>query len=108
MAPTTPPSLDFKNKKGYEIETKHKEASRQLHWLGKVPVCALIVRYKLGDTTIRKILGCAKPERHRANRTGPSFFVSNTELDKIILYWGQSWETRKMDHTQLRQELQLK
>ena len=64
-----------------------------------------MVRYKLGDTTIRKILGYAKLERHCANRTSPSFLLSNTELDEIILYYGQSWETGKMDYAQLREEL---
>ena len=67
MAPNTPPSLDFKHQKGFEIPTKHKEAIRQLHWFSKVPVCALMVRYKLGDTTIRKILGYSAPERRRPN-----------------------------------------
>jgi hypothetical protein len=30
MPPTTPP-LQFNHQKGYEIETKHKEAIRRLH-----------------------------------------------------------------------------
>jgi hypothetical protein len=62
MAPLTPPPLDFTHNKGEEIATKHKEAIRQLHWFGRVPVYALMVRYKLRKTTIRKILGYAAPE----------------------------------------------
>jgi hypothetical protein len=107
MAPTTPP-LDFSYKKGFEIPTKHKEAIRQLYWFGKVPVCALIVRYKLGDTTIRKILGYPAPERLRPNRKGPSFLLSNAKVDEIILYCAESWENRIMQWPKLREELGLK
>jgi hypothetical protein len=89
MALHTPPPLDFQHEKGYEIPTKHKEAIRQLHWFGKVPVCALMVRYKLGDTTIRKILGYPHLERQRPNRTGPAFLLSDREVDEVILYYSQ-------------------
>jgi hypothetical protein len=71
MPPTTPPLDDWHHEKGYEIATKHKEAIRQLHWFGKVPVCVLQRRYKdlagkpLGESTIRKILGYPAPERAR-------------------------------------------
>ena len=71
MAPTTPKLDDWHHKKGFEIATKHKEAMRQLHWFGKVPICALQLRYKdssgkpLGESTIRKVLGYAAPERAR-------------------------------------------
>jgi hypothetical protein len=41
MAPTTPPLNDWNHKKGFEISTKHKEAMRQLHWFGKIPICVL-------------------------------------------------------------------
>lgn len=108
MPPTTPPPLDFDHKKGFEIATKHKEAIRQLHWFGKVPICALMVRYKLGDTTIRKILGYPAPERHRPNRTGPAFLLSNQQVDEIILYCGESWENRILQWPKLREELKLK
>ena len=66
---STPP-LDFDYKKGYEIPTKHKEAIRQLHWFGKVPKLQLQERYKLGDTTIDRILAYEVPERKRPNRVG--------------------------------------
>jgi hypothetical protein len=90
MPLNTPPPLDFNHVKDEEIETRHEEAIRQLHWFGKVPVCALIIRYKLGNTTIRKILGYATPSRARPNPKGPSFLLSNTKVDEIILYYAES------------------
>ena len=105
MALNTPPPLDFQHKKGYEIPTKHKEAMRQLHWFGKVPVCALMVRYKLGDTTIRKILGYPYPERQRPNRKGHAFLLSDREVDEAIVYCSQRWETRIMNWWKVREEL---
>ena len=62
IALNTSPPLNFQYEKGYEIPTKHKEAMRQLRWFGKVPVCAIIVRNKLSDTTVRKILSYPYPE----------------------------------------------
>jgi len=94
MALNTPPLLDFTYQKGFEIPTKHKEAIRQLHWFGKVLVYALMVRYKLSDTTIRKILGYPNPEHRRPNRTGPSLLLSNAKVDEIILYYAESWDNR--------------
>jgi hypothetical protein len=108
MALNTPPLLDFTYQKGYEIPTKHKEAISQLHWFGKVPVCALIVRYTLSKTTIRKILSYLAPEHRRPHRTGPSFLLSNTKVDEIILYCAESWENRILQWPKLREELHLK
>jgi hypothetical protein len=67
----TPP-LDFKHESGFEIPTKHKEAIRQLHWFAKVPICRLETRYKLGNSTIRRILSYDVPERVRLGRVGPT------------------------------------
>ena len=103
MAPTTPPLDDWNHTKGFEIATKHKEAMRQLHWFGKVPICMLQRRYKdpsgklLGESTIRKILGYAAPERARPGRKGPKFLLSNQEVDEVIVYAAQTWETRIMN-----------
>jgi hypothetical protein len=93
MAPITPP-FDFNHTKGFEIRTKHKEAIRQLYFFGKVPVYALQKRYKLSESSIRKILSYLAPERDRPNRTGPTFLLSNTRVDEIILYYAESWENR--------------
>ncbi|KAG4428623.1 hypothetical protein IFR05_015897 [Cadophora sp. M221] len=62
MPPATPP-LDFEHEKGDEIPTKHKEAIRQLYGFAKVPIERLMVRYKLGKSTITKILNYDAPER---------------------------------------------
>jgi hypothetical protein len=102
-APATPPPDDWHHKKGFEIATKHKNAIRQLHWYGKVPICALMIRYKdpatgtpLLESTIRKILGYPAPKRKRPNRRGPVFKLLDAKVDEVILYCAQSWETRKM------------
>jgi hypothetical protein len=63
MSAITLPPLDFDHQKGFEIPTKYKEAIRQLYWYGKVPKIQLQERYKLGDTTINKILSYPAPER---------------------------------------------
>ncbi|RFU23724.1 hypothetical protein B7463_g12616, partial [Scytalidium lignicola] len=80
--PTTPP-LDFDHEKGHEIPTKHKEAIRQLYGFAKIPIERLMERYKLGRTTIVKILNYDKLERARPNR-GPSDHLTNDEVDKAI------------------------
>ncbi len=67
-----------------------------------------MARYKLGDTTIRKILGYPAPERLRPNRKGPSFLLSNAKADEIISYCAESWENRIMQWPKLREELDLK
>jgi hypothetical protein len=74
---TTPPPLDFDHEKGYEIETKHKEAIRQLYWFIKVPIYQLETRYKLGNSSIRRVLSYDYLERVCPNRTGPSFKLSD-------------------------------
>ena len=51
MAPSTPP-LNFDHQPGVEIETKHKEAIRQLYGFGGKPVEELMTQYELSKTTI--------------------------------------------------------
>jgi len=100
MAPTTPPLDNWNYTKGFEIATKHKEAMRQLHWFRKVLICILQQRYKdpfskpLRESTIRKILGYAALERARLGRKGPKFLLSNQEVNKVIVYTAQKWDTR--------------
>ena len=65
---STPP-LDFDHIFGEEIHTKHKEAIRQLHWVGKLSIGPLESRYKLGNSTIRRILRYDAPERFRLFET---------------------------------------
>jgi hypothetical protein len=105
-APSTPPLDDWNYRKGFEIATKHKEAIRQLHWFGKVPICMLMLRYKgLEESLIRKILNYPHPERRRPNRRGPAFLLSDKEVDAAIEYCAESWEHRIMNWWKLREEL---
>ena len=80
MPPTTPP-LDFDHIFGEEIPTKHKEAIRQLHWVGKLSIGQLESRYKLGNSTIRRILKYDVPERARPSRTGRPQKLSDAQVD---------------------------
>jgi hypothetical protein len=108
MSAITPPPLDFDHRKGFEIPTKHKEAIRQLHWYRKVPKIQLQERYKLGDTTINKILGYPAPERVRPNRKGKPQLLADRKLDWIIEYLSESWENRILNYNQLVIDLKLK
>ena len=108
MAPSTPPLDDWQYQKGFEIATKHKEAIRQLYWFGKVPICMLVLRYKgLKESSIRKILNYPHPERRRLNRIGPTFLLSDKEVDEAIVFCSQRWETRIMNWWKVREELGL-
>ena len=106
MPPTTPP-LDFEHEKGFEIPTKHKEAIRQLHWFAKVPISQLETRYKLGNSTIRRILSYAGPERARPGRVGPAQKLTDAKMDEVIEYCSENWEQRTMQYDVLIQELNL-
>ena len=74
--PTTPP-LDFDHQPGDEIPTKHKEAIRQLYGFAKIPIEDLMARYKLGKSTICRILNYDQPERMRPTRTGRPQLLSD-------------------------------
>jgi hypothetical protein len=103
---TTPP-LDFEHKLGFEIETKHKEAIRQLHWFAKVPICQLETRYKLGNSTIRRILAYDTPSRDRPGRVGPAQKLTDAKMDEVIEYCAKNWEQRIMKYDDLIRELDL-
>jgi Mor family transcriptional regulator len=47
----------FDHVPGFEITTKHKEVIRELHGFGEKSTTELIERYKLGKTTIYRVLG---------------------------------------------------
>lgn len=86
---TTPP-LVFNHIKGEEIETKHKEAIRRLHWRGKLPICQLATDYRVGESTIRRILSYDAPERVRPGRVGPAKKLSDRAVDEIIEYCAEN------------------
>jgi hypothetical protein len=77
MPPATP-LLDFSHLLGEEIETKHKEAIRQLYGFAKILVELLITRYELPRLTIKKILRYDAPKRTRITRTGRLSLLTNT------------------------------
>ena len=104
--PTTPP-LDFDHQPGDEIPTKHKEAIRQLYGFAKIPIEDLMARYKLGKSTICRILNYDQPERTRPTRTGRPQLLSDAQVDTIIEYCSENWEQRIMDYDILCEELKL-
>ena len=106
MAPRTPP-LVFHHLPNEEIPTKHKEAIRQLYGFAKIPVELLMTRYKLGRSTIEKILRYDAPERTRISRIGRPSLLTDIQVGEIIEYASESWDHRVLDFTLLRNELQL-
>ena len=106
MPPTIPP-LDFEHLPGQEIPTKHKEAIRQLHGFAKIPIESLMSRYKLGKSTINRVLSYDQPERSRAGRTGRPTILSDFRVDKIIEYLSESWNTRILKYSEVVEELKL-
>jgi hypothetical protein len=111
MPPATPP-LVFDHLLGDEIPTKHKEAIRQLYGFGKIPIERLMMQYKLGKSTIIKILEYDAPERTRINRTGRPSLLTDTQVDQIIEYASESWDHRVLDfhllHAELKPECSVK
>jgi len=91
LPPTTPP-LDFAHLLGQEIPTKHTEAIRQLYGFAKVPIEKLMVRYKLGKSTINRVLSYEKSERSRDGRTGRPTILSDLRVDEIIEYLSELWD----------------
>ena len=61
MPPATP-KFDFTHEPGFEILTKDKNAIRELYGFAKIPVEVLMTRYKLGRSTISKILTSLVPK----------------------------------------------
>jgi hypothetical protein len=89
MPPTTPP-LQFDHPKGEEIETKHKETIRQLHWQAKMPIWQLASNYSLHRREIYTILDYPAPERVRPERIGRPQKLSDRQVDDIIEYCSET------------------
>jgi hypothetical protein len=81
-----PPPLDFQHLPGYEIPTKHKEAIRQLHWFGHVPVLMIQERYYLNESLVQRILSYNYLEQRRPNCKGPAFLLLDYGVNNIIDY----------------------
>jgi hypothetical protein len=106
MAPSTPP-LQFDHKPGFEIETGDKKAIRELYGFVKKSIPDLMSRYKLGYTTICRVLQYDRPERARPTRTGRPIQLTDTRVDEIIVYLSETWANRYLDWTHLRDELNV-
>ena len=63
--------------------------------------------YKLGDTTISRILAYDIPERKRANRVGKPKKLSDAQVDAIIKYCSENYDQRCLDYNHLVLELKL-
>jgi hypothetical protein len=82
---------------GFEIATKHKETMRQLHKFVKIGLQQLVGYYKLGESTVRRILQYDYPERVRPTRTGrPREFLNDQEVRDIINYICESHNTESL------------
>lgn len=92
---------------GFEILTKHKEAIRQLVNYAAIPIPKLMARYKLGYSTIRRVLNYEAPERARPTRTRRPRLLNNLQIRWIIAYCSESWEHRVLDYVRLYDELKL-
>lgn len=66
-----------------------------------------MTRYKLGRSTIEKILRYDAPERTRISRIGRPSLLTDIQVGEIIEYASESWDHRVLDFTLLRNELQL-
>jgi transposase len=96
MPPGTPP-LQFNHQPGQQIPTKDKEAIRQLYGFAKIPIEGLMAQYKLGRSTITKILEYKAPECSRNSRTGRPSLLTDKQVDEIIEYAAEFWEHRVLD-----------
>ena len=103
--PTTP--IMSPREPGAEIETKHKEAIRQLYKQAHLGPETLAARYDLGVSTINRILRYDKPERARPSRKGKPFLLDDTAVNSIIEYLSDSYHNRTLDWAYLVGELSL-
>ena len=105
--PTTPPPLQFDHKKGFEIETEHKNAIRELHGFGEKSTIQLMDRYKLGRSTIHRILDYKTTTRARPTRTRRPSKLTDARMSEIIEYCSEKWENRILDYDAIIRELKL-
>jgi hypothetical protein len=86
---STPLIHDWDYQKGCEIPTKHKEAIRELASFSSKSVEQLADRYKLRESTIRRVLNYDAPERARPTRTGRKQLLTDKKLDEVIEYYSK-------------------
>jgi hypothetical protein len=102
---TTPPNPE--HLPGFEILTKHKEAIRQLVNFAGIPIPKLEAYYKLGYSSILKVLHYEALERARPSHTGRPRMLNGAQVRWIIAYVSSSWEHRTLDYQHLYNELHL-
>ncbi|RFU27462.1 hypothetical protein B7463_g8873, partial [Scytalidium lignicola] len=107
MEPTTPPNPMPEHELGYEILTKHKEAIRQLRFLANWGPSQLAKVYRIGRSTVNRILKYGAPERIRPTRIGKPRLLTQQAVLDIINYICLSYEHRCLDYFQLKAELHL-
>jgi transposase len=105
--PTTPPPPGFNHLPGFEIETEHKNAIRELYSFGKKTTPELMQRYKLGRSTIHRILDYETTTRARPTRTGRPAKLTDARMNEIIEYYSEKWENRILDYNTIIRELEL-
>jgi hypothetical protein len=85
-------------KPGKEIKTKHKEAICQLYKFAKIGLQQLEGYYKLGNSTVRKILQYNVPEGVRPICTGrPRESLNVQEVHNVIVYVSTDYTTRELN-----------
>jgi tRNA splicing ligase len=66
------------------------------------------VRYKLGESSVCRILSYDYLERKRPKRTGLAFLLLDAQVNSIIKYCSKTWEHRILKYNLLRAKLDLK
>ena len=66
-----------------------------------------MARYRLGKSTINRVLSYDKPERSRAGRTGRPTILSDLRVNEIIEYLSESWDSRILKYSEVVEELKL-
>jgi hypothetical protein len=64
-----------------------------------------MTRYKLGRSTLDKVLQYDAPERERISRTGRPSLLTEKQVDEIIEYASETWDYRVLSFTLLHNEL---
>jgi hypothetical protein len=80
----------FDHVPGFEIATKHKKAIREFYGFGEKSTAELMERYKLGKTTIHRVLAYDILEQARPSRTGRPQLLTDTRVNKIIEYCSEN------------------
>jgi hypothetical protein len=67
----------------------------------------LAILYKVGESTINRVLRYDAPKRARLNRTGPAYKLNDTYVNWIIEYLSETYKQRTLNWVHLHDELEL-